>query len=327
MKNKLFIVLLLLLVVFGCHPNLQDKSRPLEPPKGYMNETFLKIAYALGRLDLIDTEPAVPGNIQEYKNIEYKKVDTLSLQMDLYKQKDVKTPAPVLIFIHGGAWRSGKRSDYLPYLIDYANKGYITASVSYRLMKEAPYPAAVQDVNCAVRWIMEHGSEYGMDVSRIALVGGSAGAHLAMMVGYGGDNPAFTGECSVDTIDGEIRAIVDLYGPTDLTTKYAQDSYQVKDFLNVSFEENPSVYKAASPRTYITSKAPPTLIFQGTIDGLVPVSQSDSLAVWLTKAGVPHEYHRLKGWPHTMDLEVRVNKYCQYYMDRFFEKFLEVSGD
>lgn len=323
MKIKFHLVSILILVVFfSCKSRPQNESRPLHAPKGYMNETFLKISYALGFLDLIDTEPTVPGNILEYKNIEYKKVDTISLQLDIYKQKDLKTPAPVLIFIHGGAWRSGKRSDYLPYLIDYANKGYITATVSYRLMKAAPFPAAVQDVNCSVRWIMEHGPEYGMDVTKIALIGGSAGAHLAMMVGYGGDDPAFTNECAVDNPSLDIKAIVDLYGPTDLTTSYAQNSYQVKDFLGVSFEENPGIYKAASPRSYITPNAPPTLIFQGTIDDLVPVSQSDSLAVWLSREGVPHEYHRLKGWPHTMDLAVKVNEYCQFYIDRFLKKYL-----
>jgi acetyl esterase/lipase len=64
------------------------------------------------------------------------------------------------------------------------------------------------------------------------------------------------------------------------------------------------------------------LIFQGTIDALVPYSQSDSLASWLEKAGVPHDYHRLKGWPHTMDLAVKVNEYCQFYMDEFLKKYL-----
>lgn len=322
MKNKLSVTLILILMVFSCHPNLKDKSLPLKPPKGYMNETFVKISYALGRLDLVDTEPAVPDDILELKDIEYKKVDTLSLQLDIYKRKDLKTSAPLMVFIHGGAWRSGKRSDYLPYLISYANKGFVTATVSYRLVKTAPYPAAVQDVNCAVRWLGDHASEYGIDPSRVALIGGSAGAHLAMMVGYGGDDPAFTSGCDIKKTSMEIKAIVDLYGPVDLTTKLAQDSYMVQDFLDVPFEENPGLYRAASPNTYITPNVPPTLIFQGTIDDLVPVSQSDSLSSWLSQAGVPHEYHRLKGWPHTMDLALKVNEYCQFYIDRFLEEYL-----
>ncbi|MDZ7608147.1 MAG: hypothetical protein U5K79_21785 [Cyclobacteriaceae bacterium] len=113
-----------------------------------------------------------------------------------------------------------------------------------------------------------------------------------------------------------------MYGPTDLTTPYAQGRKEAIDFIGDSFANQPEQYLLASPKHYITPDDPPTLIFQGTIDSLVPVSQSDSLDIWLDKAGVPHEYHRLKGWPHTMDLSVKVNAYCQYYIDEFLKKYL-----
>ena len=169
MRNKAYILFLLILIV-GCSTQQTDLNRPLDsldPPRGYMNETFLKISYALGILDLIDTEPKVPEDIIEYKDIEYKNIDSLSLQLDIYRRKDLTAPAPVLIFIHGGAWRSGKRQDYLRYLIDYAEKGYVTATLSYRLVKQATFPAAVQDANCGVKWIKKHAAEYGIDADRI----------------------------------------------------------------------------------------------------------------------------------------------------------------
>lgn len=320
--NKLFLTSLVFLTICNCRSGKNGDSRPMEAPSGYLNETFLKISYALGFMDLIDAEPEVPDDLSVTKNLIYKTVDTTSLGLDLYMRKDLKTPAPLILFIHGGAWRSGDRGDYLPYLVDYANKGYITATVSYRLKDVAPFPAAVQDVSCAIKWIARNAPQYGIDTSRVALVGGSAGAHLAMMVGYGSNDFPFADECSVDQPSIKIDAIVDLYGPVDLTTPYARSSYQVQDFLNESYEDNPGIYKAASPKTYISPGVPPTLIFQGTLDALVPVSQSDSLDIWLSRAGVPHEYHRLKGWPHTMDLAVRVNEYSQYYIDRFLEKHL-----
>ncbi|MCG8308386.1 MAG: alpha/beta hydrolase [Cytophagales bacterium] len=310
-----------ILVTISCATKKVDPNRPLPPPKGYLNETLLKIAYGLGVLDLIETQPAVPDEIAVYKNLEYKKVDSLSLQLDIYKLKDAGTPAPVMIFIHGGAWRTGKRSDYLPYLIDYAKKGYVTATVSYRLVKQAPFPAAVQDVNCAVKWIAKHAEQYGMDRERIALIGGSAGAHLALMNGFGTNEERFNRDCEIHE-NPNIKAVIDLYGPADLTTPYATGTYQVRDFLDTAYELDPGRYIAASPKTYISAEDPPTLIFHGTIDSLVPIRQSDSLASWLAKAGVPHEYHRLKGWPHTMDLSVEVNEYCQFYIDRFLEKYL-----
>jgi len=320
MKDRILILFLLILIA-GCSKKITDPNRPLPAPKGYMNETFLKIAYGLGMLDLIDTEPKIPDNILEIKNIEYKKIDTLSLQLDIYKLKELSEPAPVMIFIHGGAWRSGKRSDYLPYLIDYAKKGFVTVTVSYRLVKQAIFPAAVQDVNCAVKWIKSHAGEYGIDPDRVVLIGGSAGGHLALMVGYAGGEDVFNQDCLLET-DNEVNAVIDLYGPVDLTTPYAISTYQVQDFLNTTYDKDPEIFKLASPRTYISPDNPPTLIFQGTIDSLVPVSQSDSLDIWLEKAGVPRDYHRLKGWPHTMDLSVKVNEYCKFYIDAFLAKYL-----
>jgi acetyl esterase/lipase len=320
--TKYLMILLTCVALLSCGTKAVDPNRPLPPPRGYMNETFLKIAYGLGMLDLIETDDVqVPESIEEFKNIEYKNVGSKSLQLDIYRPKDLEEPRPVMIFIHGGAWRSGKRSDYLPYLIDYAEKGFVTATVSYRLVKEAVFPAAVQDVNCGVKWIRDHASEYGIDTSRVVLIGGSAGGHLAMMIGYGGDEAFFNDECDLQN-SSDVDVVINLYGPVDLTTPYAVSTYQVKDFLNTTFDEDPDVFKLASPRTHISDDDPPTLIFQGTIDSLVPVSQADSLDVWLDKAGVPHEYHRLKGWPHTMDLAVEVNEYVQYYIDDFLEKHL-----
>lgn len=320
MKNILYVFILFVLSA-GCRTKIADPNRPLPPPKGFMNETFVKIYYGLGMLDLIDTEPEVPDNIQEIKNIEYKKIDTLSLRLDIYKLKELAEPAPVMIFIHGGAWRTGKRSDYLPYLIDYAKKGYITATVSYRLVKQAIFPAAVQDANCAVKWIKSHAGEYGIDPNRVVIIGGSAGGHLSLMVGYAGEEELFNEDCLCEG-DSKVNVVIDLYGPVDLTTPYAISTYQVQDFLNATYDKDPDVFKMASPSTFISPDDPPTLIFQGTIDSLVPVSQSDSLDIWLDKEGVPHDYHRLKGWPHTMDLSVKVNEYCQFYIDKFLAQYL-----
>jgi acetyl esterase/lipase len=190
-------------------------------------------------------------------------------------------------------------------------------------MKVAKYPAAVEDVQCAIRWIRKNAESYGIDPDRMALVGGSAGGHLAMMAGYTSDGSTFHNGCSdLDSVSASVKAIVNLYGPYDLTTPYAIGRDEVKDFLDGNYEDMPKVYEEASPKWHLTSDDPPTLIFHGTIDSLVPISQADSLASALSKAGVPYDYHRLKGWPHTMDISSKVNAYCQFYMDRFFEKYL-----
>jgi len=304
-------VLLLLMLLQACSQEVPEGDGPPKAPRGFRSEGMLKAAYALRLLKLIDTEPEVPANIDVQEGIEYKLVDSISLQLDIYKQKSLTEAAPVLIFIHGGSWAKGKRSDYLPYLLDYAQKGYVCVTVSYRLAGLAHYPAAVQDVQDAVHWIREHAAVHMINPEKIALIGGSAGGHLAMMVGY-----------ADEAKDRKVQAVVNLYGPADLTTEYARNRDECLNFLGESYQDRPDLYRHASPRTHITGDDPPTLIFHGTIDSLVPVSQSDSLHSWLDRAGVPNEYHSLKGWPHTMDLSTKVNNYCQYYMDAFFRLYL-----
>lgn len=318
MKNLNFLLkvisaLLISVCIFSCSQN----NAQIKPPRGYLNETFLKVAYATKMLKLIDTEPAVPNELKVYKGLEYKRVDSVSLQLDLYRHKELKEIVPVLIFIHGGSWSKGKRSDYLPYLVDYAMKGYVTATVSYRLSGVAKYPAALEYVKCAIKWIKDHAEEFGIDPKRVALIGGSAGGHLAMMAGY--DNNKTVDNLCESESDTRVKAIVNLYGPTDLTTEYAREIKSVSYFLGKTWQEAPELFFNASPKSLISSDDPPTLTFHGTLDSLVPVSQSDSLNSWLNQAGVVSEYHRLKGWPHTMDLAQKVNKYCQYHIDEFLK--------
>ena len=321
MQKFLFAVFIFFQILLSsCAQNAENESSAPRAPKGYANETFLKIAYALKFLDLIDTEPEVPENIEVFKNLTYKHVDSIDLNLDIYRSRNLKQASPVLIFIHGGSWSKGKRSDYLPYLLDYAQKNYITATVSYRLSGKAKFPAALEDVKCAVRWIRANASKYKIDPDRIAVIGGSAGGHLAMMLGYSDEND-FVAECQ-DSISSQVNAIVNFYGPVDLTTPYAREQGACTSFLGYTYAENQEIYSDASPKKYISNDDPPTLTFHGTIDSLVPVSQADSLQKWLDKAGVQNEYHRLKGWPHTTDLSKKVNKYCQYYMDAFFKKYL-----
>ena len=293
----------------------------LKAPRGYRSEFFLKAAYAMGRLDLVDMEPDIPPELKVYSDVEYKKTDSLSLKLDIYRLKELTEPVPVVIFIHGGSWKSGRRSDYLPYLVDYALKGYVTITVSYRLSRVALFPAAVQDVFCAIRWVRDNAGEYGIDPERVALAGASAGAHLAMMAGYAAGDPLFNAGCNHESMV-KVNAVVNFYGPVDLTVDFARESGPLKELLGKSYHEAPDLYRKVSPFTYITPDDPPTLTFHGTIDSVVPVSQADSLDTWLNRAGVTHEYHRLKGWPHAMDIGKKVNEYCQHYMDIFLNRYL-----
>jgi len=294
-----------------------------KPPRGYPNFTFIKWAAQLGWLDFVNLEPEIPDSIRVARDIIYKETKQRELKLDIYKNKSAMELAPVIIFIHGGSWTSGDKKDYLIYCLAYAQKGYATASLSYRFSQEAIFPAAVEDIICGIRWIKEHGREYGIDSSRVALVGGSAGGHLAMLAGYTADEPFFVSGCDDNAVSTAVQGIVNIYGPSDLTTDFAVAQGPTPKFMGTTYDVNPDIYKKASPVSYITSDDPPTLTFHGTIDKIVPIGQSDYLDKVLKEKNVPHEYHRLKGWPHTMDASVPVNEYTQLVMDGFFHKWLK----
>ena len=310
----IFVVFCLLMVT----PRIIGFLFPNRAPIGYHFEALDYLAIGVGLEKLIDMEPEVPESIESFKDIEYKNVNGKSLQLDIYKQKGLKEKAPLLVFIHGGGWRSGKRQDYLVYLLDYAEKGYVTATVSYRLKKDSIYPAAIEDVKDVVDFIFKNGDTYGYDTARIALIGGSAGAHLAMLAGYGWENPRIKS----DILKHRVKAVVDIYGPVDMTTPYAQTQFMVTDFIGHPYSEKPELYWEASPAKYLNATNPPTLILQGTSDNLLPPSQSDTLKVRLDRIGVPCEYFRLPFWPHAMDMAVRPNVYMQKKMDAFFKEYL-----
>lgn len=310
LKGLLFV--LALLVVLMLLPRTIGLLSPEKAPIGYHFEALDYLAIGVGLESLIDRNPEVPATIESFKNIEYKNANGKSLQLDIYKQKELNEKVPLLVFIHGGGWRGGKRQDYMVYLLDYAEKGFVTATVSYRLKKDSIYPAAIEDVLDAVDFLYQNGEQYGYDTSRVALIGGSAGAHLAMLAGYGWENPQ----------RHKVKAVVDIYGPVDLTTPYGQTQFMVTDFIGHSYHEKPELYWEASPAKYLKDDLPPTLILQGTSDNLLPPSQSDTLHVRLNRLGVPNVYHRLPLWPHAMDIAVRPNVYMQQKMDAFFEEYL-----
>ncbi|MCF6223222.1 MAG: alpha/beta hydrolase [Flavobacteriaceae bacterium] len=287
----------------------QSQQAPPEKPDGYFSNFTLKIAYALGRLDLVETEFPLPENITEYKDIVYNTIESTDLKLDIYHKANTDKPMPLLIFIHGGAWKKGDKHDYWPYLIPFAEKGYITATIQYRFSGIAKYPAQLNDVSSAVKWLQDNAEQFHIDPNKIVLIGGSAGGHLAMMAGY-------------TNLSLKIKGVVNLYGPADLTIDYARETPSVIKLIGKSYEEAPELYKQASPISFINKHIPPTLIFQGMLDEIVPYDQSDNLDKKIKEAGAISYYHKLKGWPHTMDASVEVNKYCTYYMYEFFEKYI-----
>lgn len=313
-------VLSLLFLLSACTDGDVSKA-----PKGYSSQGTMKIAYATGMLKLIETEPEIPATLQSHLDIPFKTTPERELKLDLYHSKDLTTPTPLLLFIHGGSWKKGNKDDYRRYLVDFAEKGYVTASVSYRFSQEAAYPAALEDVVCGLQWLKDHAADYQIDTNRIAVIGGSAGGHLGMLLAYHSQDSTFVSSSPCKSnASTKIQALVNFYGPVDLTTTYARQHPSVSDFIGVPYDtETHRKYQDASPLNFISADDPPTLTFHGTLDDLVPIAQADTLDQELRAVGVDSYYHRLKGWPHTLDLGLKMNRFCQHHMDAFFESYLK----
>ena len=211
----------------------------------------------------------------------------VALELDLAQPVGVEGPVPAVVFIHGGGWQGGRRSDLLGEVRRTAARGYVALTITYRLAPQHRFPACVQDVKCAVRWLRANSKELGVDPNRIAAVGFSAGAHLAMMLGVmdrgdGLNSPAWGGW------DSKVNVVCSYVGPTDLQAEYPPISQAiVANFLGGSKDELPDAYSAASPVRYVDASDAPMLLFQGTTDELVPWRQAVAMAEALTAAGVP----------------------------------------
>jgi acetyl esterase/lipase len=239
----------------------------------------------------------------------------------------IDAPVPGLIFIHGGGWESGGKGDYRYYAVRYAKRGYVAASISYRFVQEAAFPACVQDAKCAVRWMRANADKYHVNPNQIAVIGGSAGGHLAMMAGYSAGVPELEGDGGYAGVSSAVQAVVDFYGPCDLTGPEQRNHPTIlKLFGGKTYEETPQQYELASPIRHLDKSDPPTLIFHGTIDDVVPIEQSERLAKQLTELGIPCQYERIEGYPHTMDLARDVNVRCQWFMNRFLARYLPLPA-
>ncbi len=300
---------------------------PPPPPIGFDSSDEAFAAVASGKVPRAKPVVDPDTKVVIKSDIEYGNAGDRPLLLDLYSPENVDKPLPAIVFIHGGSWRGGKKEDYRPYAMHFAQRGYICASVQYRLSGEAPYPAAVHDVKAAIRFMRDQAETMGVDPNRIGVAGGSAGGHLAMMVGFASDVDKLDGKSGSEDVESNVACVVNLYGVTDMTTPYARSvshtNGAVKKFFEGTYEDQPERYAEASPLNYVTPDDPPTLILHGTVDALVPINQADILAKKLAAVGVPYIYDRLPGWPHSMDTAKPVHERCLWYMDRFFDRYLK----
>ncbi len=262
-------------------------------------------------------------------DLEYARVGDRPLRLDLYLPEDAEGLHPLLVWIHGGAWRQGTKDH--PRALRLLPHGYAVASVEYRLSQEAIFPAQIHDCKAAIRWLRAHAGEYGFDPARIGVWGGSAGGHLVALLGASGGVVDLEGSLGCEGVSSAVQAVCDWYGPSDLLRMddvpgsmehNAPDSPE-SQLVGAPIQSRPDLVARANPITYVKADVPPFLLMHGTADDVVIPGQSELMHAALVKAGVRSSLIMLGGLGHGFPGEHGRWGEIYGYVQAFFDSVLK----
>lgn len=270
-----------------------------------------------------------PAGTVLYGNIPYAN-DTLKKHLlDIYLPPTGKSSYPVVVWIHGGAWLSNDKYADMGYMKNtlkgFIDNGYAVASIDYRWSTTAVFPAQIQDCNQALEFLYQNAAKYKLDKDRIALIGFSAGGHLANLLGLSNNNTVKDFYADGKKPHFKIKLVLDFYGPSDFLTIKGNDSKDPGNPLTLLLggmvADNPGKAKKASPVTYIDKNDPPFLIVQGEKDESVNPEQSISLSSKLKQAGVKNDLIVVPNAPHygvmfdAVDIREKIFAYLNEYLE------------
>ncbi|WP_439696469.1 alpha/beta hydrolase fold domain-containing protein [Mucilaginibacter sp. AW1-7] len=251
-------------------------------------------------------QPFFPKGTVLYGDINYAG-DTLKKHLlDIYLPPVVKSSYPLIVWVHGGAWMLNDKYADMGYMTEtlkgFIDKGYAIASIDYRHSTTAPFPAQIQDCNRAVEFLYRHAAKYKLDKDKIALIGFSAGGHLASLMGLSNNDNIKGFYADGKKPSFKIKLVLDFYGPSDFLSIKGNESTDPNSpltlLLGARVFDRPDLAKIASPVTYVDKNDPPFLIVQGEKDESVNPGQSISLSLHLKLAGVKNELIIVPNAPH-----------------------------
>jgi len=233
--------------------------------------------------------------------IEFSKPDGESLQLNLARPKSPSGKCAAILCIHGGGFRAGKREGWDGRCRMLAERGYVAATVTYRLAPKHPYPAAIHDVKAAVRWLRANAATYAIDPEKIGVTGDSAGGHLAQFLGVTGGVAEFEGDGGNPGVSSRVSCVVNWYGPSDFTKSYGKsvDAAEVLPlWLGGDDSKEHRKHVQASPLYWVTPSATPTLLLHGSKDPYVAIEQAEWIRDRLKAAEVEVELIAFEGAGH-----------------------------
>lgn len=237
----------------------------------------------------------IPDHIM-VEEVAYSGTDEKAKTLIIAYPKEPTRPLPAIIHFHGGGFRQGKASEKTS--VHFAKAGFVGISVNYRLSGEAIFPAAVHDGKTAIRWARANAATYGIDPERIGAFGGSAGGHLALMMGTSSGDTYLEGDGPYQSFSSSVQAVVENYGPTDFLKMndvpgdmdHDSPTSPESAFIGGPIQDMKAQVKKANPITYVDPNDPPILIFHGRNDMKVPYNQSELLVDALEEVGVTFKF-------------------------------------
>jgi len=239
-------------------------------------------------------KPVALMGVEVLRDLEYVPGGHERNRLDLYLPEKAARPRPVILYVHGGGWQGGDKSNGPAFR--FAAKGYAVASMNYRFSQHATFPAQIYDCKAAVRWLRANARKYGLDADHIGAWGGSAGGHLVALLGTTAGVKELEGPGGNEEQSSRVQAVVDWFGPTDFLTVGAKETRT--QLLGGDPQTNKEKALKASPMTYVSKDAAPFLIMHGDEDQTVPIAQSETFAAALKKAGADATFVVIKGGKH-----------------------------
>jgi acetyl esterase/lipase len=281
--------------------------------------------------ELVIPFPPRHPDVDRRRRIRFARDSGVDLHLDVYRHHSLPQRRPVILYIHGGAWMISSRDEQgLPLMHEMAARGWTGVNADYRLSPMATFPDHLIDVKRAIAWIRSNADEIGADPDFIAIAGGSAGGHLAALAALTPNDPQF--QPGFEDVDTTVQACVPFYGVYDFTDADHPGGERWADIvaryiMKATVEDDPGLYKAASPIAHVHRDAPPFFIVHGEFDTLVPAGSARRFADALRAiAKAPVGYAELPGTQHAFDVFPSLR--TAYVLDgiaRFLQRAYRVS--
>ncbi len=292
----------------------------------YNNKTaYLQVLKSHPQTHPILVKENLPANVGEERNLTYCEIGERKLQLDAFIPiNEAKQARPAVMIIHGGGWRTGNRTQHIPMAQKLASLGYVAFTPEYRLSTEALFPAAVQDLKTALKWIRANAQKYNIDTNRIATVGFSAGGQLSALLGNTNGNLYFEGKNCYSQHSSQVNAIVDIDGilafihPESGEGDDSKQTSAATYWFGYSKTENPSVWQEASALTHVNPHTPPTLFINSSVERM-HAGREDYLKK-LNQWGIYSEVHTFPDSPHSFVLMEPWFEPTIRYIDAFLRK-------